>query len=112
MKDIFYELRSRRGAAILDEKESQSVVYQGIKFVLEQGEVFLLSTETDIYQEVGKDVYEAIFDYGLEHGVDVYKVGRYSRALLRMNETTQVYKELKQKINEIKDRIERRVSQQ
>ena len=112
MKDIFYELRSRRNAAILDEEDSLSVVYQGMKFVLEDDEVFILSTETDIYQEVGKDVYEAIYEHGLDHGIDVFKAGRYGRAIKRLNPNTQSYKELKQKIDETKDRIQRRVPQQ
>jgi hypothetical protein len=105
IKNIYIELRGRHNAVLLDETDSRSVVYMGLKFVEEDGDVFILSTETDIYMEVGEDVYDAFNERGLDYGVDYFRYHRLSRLLKKLSSDTKYYEEIKDKIYEIKNRI-------
>ena len=104
VKEIFYHLRNKNRAVTIDEDDSQSVIYKGLKFVLEDGRVFVLSTETDIYQEVDSDVYHAL-EYDIEYGVNYFRVGRYERALKSAPKGSKPYNELKETIKEIKAKL-------
>lgn len=104
LKEIFYHLRNKYRAVTIDEEDSQSVIYKGLKFVLEDGRVFVLSTETDIYKEVDSDVYHAL-DYDIEYGVNYFKVGRYERALKNFPKGSKPYNELKETIKELKTKL-------
>lgn len=105
IKEIYKYLRERHGAVILDETDSASVIYMGLKFVEEDGNVFILSTETDIYMEVEQDVYDAFNEKGLDYGVDYFRYHRLSRLLKKLSPDTKYYEEIKDKIYEIKNRI-------
>ncbi len=104
VKEIFYHLRNKYKAVTIDEEDSQSVIYKGLKFVLEDGRVFVLSTETDIYQEVDSDVYHAL-EYDIEYGVNYFRVGRYERALKRLPKGSKHYNEIKETINKLKTKL-------
>jgi hypothetical protein len=108
MKEIFYHLRNKYRAVTIDEDDSQSVIYKGLKFVLEDGRVFVLSTETDIYQEVSPDVYRAL-ERDIEYGVDYFRVGRYERALKNFPRGSKPYNELIETINKLKYENENRI---
>ena len=104
VKEIFYHLRNKYKAVTIDEEDSQSVIYKGLKFVLEDDRVFVLSTETDIYQEVDSDVYHAL-EYDIEYGVNYFRVGRYERAIKGFQRGSKPYNKLKETINELKAKL-------
>ena len=104
LKQIFYHLRNKYRAVTIDEEDSQSVIYKGLKFVLEDGRVFVLSTETDIYKEVNSDVYHAL-EYDIDYGVNYFKVGRYERALKNFPKGSKPYNEIKETIKELKTKL-------
>jgi len=104
MKELFYHLRSQRDAVILDEEDSKSVIYKGLKFVMEDDEVFVLSSEIDMYQEVGEDVYAAL-KKDLEGGVNLYRLRKHQRALKLMQKGTKPYDNLKETIEELKTKL-------
>ena len=105
IQEIFYILRSRRGAAILDEEDSRSVIYQGLKFVEEDGKYFVLSTERDIYTEVGEDVYDALISGGLSHGVNYFRIARRKRAIKNLPKNTKRYNEINEEIKQLTNEI-------
>lgn len=104
MKELFYHLREQYGAVILDEEDSKSVIYKGLKFVMEDDEVFVLSSEIDMYQEVEEDVYRAL-KKDLEYGVDLYRVKRNKRALRLMQKGTKPYSNLKETIKQLETKL-------
>ena len=99
LKDIFYELRSKHNPAILDEEDSLSVIYKGVKFIMEDEEVKILSTERDIYQEVTEDVYKA-FGRGIDYGIAYFRVARYKRIVENYQEDTTHYVNAKKRLDE------------
>jgi len=88
----------------LDEEDSKSVIYKGLKFVMEDDEVFVLSSEIDMYQEVGEDVYAAL-KKDLEGGVNLYRLRKRQRALKLMQKGTKPYDNLKETIEELKTKL-------
>lgn len=105
IQEIFYSLRARRGAAILDEEDSRSVIYQGLKFVEEDGRYFVLSTERDIYTEVGEDVYDALISGGLDYGVNYFRIARRKRAIKNLPKNTKRYNEINEEIKQLTNGI-------
>lgn len=102
---MFYQLRGMYKAVIIDEEDSLSVIYMGLKFVLEDDEVFVLSTETDIYNEVSDDVYQALLVGGLEYGVKYYRLGKNKRYLKRLQKGTKLYGEVQETITKLNNEL-------
>jgi hypothetical protein len=99
LMNIYHSVRGLRNTAIMDEKDSLSAIYKGLKFVLEDGVVKILSTERDIYEEVPPEVYLA-FDKGLDYGVNYFRVLRFSEVLKNQDEGTNLYIHAKKRLDE------------
>ena len=109
IKNIFYTLRAERGAIILDEEDSRSVVYKGLKFMEEDGNYFVLSTERDIYTEVTGDVYDALNTKGLDYGVTYLMIARRKRAIKKFPKNTKRYNEINEQIKQLTNEIQSRI---
>lgn len=94
LRRIYEEVKLKRSAAIINEKDSCGVIYKGLKFCLEDDRVFILSTATNIYTEIGKDIYEEFYNNGLDAGVKKFRDQRFSRALSRISTDSPFYLEI------------------
>lgn len=94
LRDIYEEVRAMRGAVILDETDSEAVIYKGLKFCSEDDNFFILSTATDIYTELSFDMYFEFLNHGLEAGVKRFRDQRFMSALSKLNHDTPTFKEV------------------
>jgi len=94
LRDIYEEVRAIRGVAILDETDSQAVIYKGLKFCSEDGNFFILSTATDIYTELSFEMYLEFLNYGLEAGIRKFRNQRFMSALSKLSNDAPAFKEI------------------
>jgi len=95
---VFAQASEKNSAVKLDTEESEAVVYMGLKFVKEKGEVVILSTETDLYREIDKHGYACFVDKEFNQAVKDFRIKRLERALKSNSEN----KIIKEKINSLK----------
>lgn len=67
--DIWQQFWDMEGSVKID----RSVIYKGLKIVNEDGNVFMLATDVDLYRDVSDEVYDAFKSKGIKHGMKIYK---------------------------------------
>ena len=101
MDKIWTELNEMGGAARLDTKDYEAVLYQGLKVVKDEDGLTFLSTENDFYPAVKPSIVEIFYSEGLEAGMKAYKRDKYYRQLEEFGASSRMAKGLNRKLMEL-----------
>lgn len=100
MNEIWNELRSRHSAVKMDTEDYQALIYQGVKMVKEGERYVMLSTESNFYPRVRKEIVDIFLTEGVDEGMRAYKADKYKRQLEEC-ELPSVQKYLSEKLSKL-----------
>lgn len=82
INNLWNQARSNRFGVKLDDENSESVIYKGIKVVKDQNGIRIYSTGTDFYKDITKTFYK--YDY--YRGVNEFLKDKYIKALNKIED--------------------------